>query len=381
MRHDLATFLVIPKGPAAFRRLDNKLSASSIDSVPLLSSPTHQKRGRNVSLYDRRSEVRALLVCLGYDHKGNYKRLFDVFDRLQRNDTSVYHEFTLRKRNGKLRTVHAPDEPLKSIQRRIHLRMLRKERVHRCSAAYIRKYGPVDAARKLCGDLAVLRLDIQDFFPSITEDRVAGLFRDLGIDTHWHGEKSVFMLAKLCCHNGCIVQGAPSSPAISNLICRKLDAQLERLAASWGLRYLRYSDDMFFYSSSEFNGRKLTETAQRIITQHGFELNTQKTRYFAPGAPRRLLGLNTMGETPRIPRTKLRTMRAAFNKAARDPLANREALPRLQGLAGWYKQVHGLDERCREYLQVIRELRRPIALVKIREWLRSHGLLSRLQTR
>jgi len=59
-----------------------------------------------------------------------------------------------------------------------------------------------------------------------------------------------------------------------------------------------------------------------------------------------------------------------------------DALPRLQGLAGWYVQVYGAeDARGREYRHVVRELRMSEGMIKLRQWLRRYGVLGRLQTR
>nr|WP_233475657.1 reverse transcriptase family protein [Bradyrhizobium brasilense] len=89
----------------------------------------------------------------------------------------------------------------------------------------------------------ILNLDIEGFFSAITEGRVSGLMSALGIDG-----RVAEILARICCNEGVLPQGAPSSPIISNMICFRMDKQLQRIAKESRCIYTRYADDVTFSS-------------------------------------------------------------------------------------------------------------------------------------
>src|SRR5205807_7112503 len=104
-----------------------------------------------------------------------------------------------------------------------------------------------------------VNLDVEQFFPTIGQRRIKGMFRSLG-----YGEQVATILSLICsepevreveldsqvyqvaCGSRSLPQGAPSSPAITNILCRGLDARLARIAEGLGFRYTRYADDMTF---------------------------------------------------------------------------------------------------------------------------------------
>ena len=104
--------------------------------------------------------------------------------------------------------------------------------------------------RVTLGKAVVIRLDVADFFPSITRRRVKGIFTSFG-----YSEGVAAVLALLTTddprdgtHDGVagLPQGAPTSPAISNIVCSRLDARLNGLARKHSFDYSRYADDMTF---------------------------------------------------------------------------------------------------------------------------------------
>lgn len=97
----------------------------------------------------------------------------------------------------------------------------------------------------------VVKMDLQDFFPSVHYRRVEGLMNKLG-----YGDLS-YMLARLTTYRtrladgrtvqpGVLPQGAPTSPVIANLSSKGLDGRLTGLAKKWGAKYTRYADDLTF---------------------------------------------------------------------------------------------------------------------------------------
>ena len=78
--------------------------------------------------------------------------------------------------------------------------------------------------------------------------------------------------------NNHAIQGAITSPAISNIIFRSLDIRIEKYCEKIGVHYTRYADDMLFSSESSYiHSYKFTNAIQAIISDKGFYLNRKKT--------------------------------------------------------------------------------------------------------
>ncbi len=247
-----------------------------------------------------------------------------------------------------VREIDIPSLELKGIQRAIHRKVLAEVPVGDATHSYVPGRSILTAAKQLCPAKAVLKVDIQDFFPSITFKRVLGLFKSLDFN-----DKTAFVLTRLTTMDNRIAQGAPTSPTISNLIVRSLDKRLLNLAAKWELGYVRYSDDMFFYKDKNFNHSRLAQIVYEVVKRSGFDANTEKTRYHPNGLPRITLGLLTHGDHPRIPGPQRRVYRSLFFKASRNIHWAYKNQEHLRGVLEWYKSVNGRDDTYLNYRSIL----------------------------
>ena len=174
-------------------------------------------------------------------------RRLDVEKRKLRRLKPQYRDFTIPKRSGGVRRILAPDDELKELQRRILRRLLDRLRTHPAAMGFERKRSIVTNAKAHVGRAAVLRMDLVDFFPSTSARRVGKYFRRIG----WN-RQGARLLVRLCCHEGGLPQGAPTSPRLSNLVNYRLDARLAGMARTFGAVYTRYADDITIsFSDSE----------------------------------------------------------------------------------------------------------------------------------
>lgn len=269
------------------------------------------------------------------------------------NSDQLYFDIEIPKRSSdEKRNISVPITELKGVQREILARILEPIVVNEHAYAYVKSKSVVQAARKLCGVKAVLKADLRNFFPSINSRRVFGLFRSLNFN-----DATAFMLTSLVTYKGALCQGAPTSPTISNILCRNLDQQLTDLTRAWELQYLRYSDDLFFYGASDFKYRDVLGVVTRVVSDNGFTVNGRKTRYYPRGKPRYTLGLETHGRRPKLSRTTLRRYRAMFFKASHNINWAAENVDMLTGCLEWYKSVYGSDDKYMEYQRIIRNIR------------------------
>jgi RNA-directed DNA polymerase len=147
----------------------------------------------------------------------------------------------------------------------------------------------------------LLKIDLKDFFPSIKINWVMQVFKELGYENY-----VAFYLASLCCFDGKLPQGAPSSPAISNIVAIHLDRRLYRLAKKFNLNYSRYADDMAF-SGDKIDGCFIHYVCD-IINNCGFSVNENKIRMYKDRGSKIITGISLATGVPRITRSYRREL-------------------------------------------------------------------------
>ncbi len=216
-----------------------------------------------------------------------------------------YTTFSIPKSNGSLREINAPIPKLMWSQRWILDNILNKIPVSAANTAYTKGSSIIKNAIPHVGANVVLKMDIESFFPSISFERVMSIYLEIG-----YVYSVALLLAKLSCYKGVLPQGAPTSPMLANLICRRLDLRLENLAKKMGFRYTRYADDLTFSGDSLIDG--LSKSVKKIIQSEGFSLSTKKTKVMRRNTSQRVTGLVTNNK-PNIPREYYRKVRAIIH--------------------------------------------------------------------
>jgi retron-type reverse transcriptase len=225
-----------------------------------------------------------------------------------------YRAFEITKANGKKRTIHAPRVFLKTIQRYILDCVLTPLDLHEAACGFRRGFSCATGAKRHVERPFLWNIDLQDFFPSIVKERVAHAFSSIGYPV---GAASV--LASLCCLDGKLPQGAPTSPALANYIFFQVDVRIGEAARIANVVYTRYADDLSFSALEPIN-EDFQQNVSRIIRDAGFRINRGKSRLMGPKCCRQVTGL-TVNEKVCIPRTKRRQLRAWFHNVDKNPAA------------------------------------------------------------
>ncbi len=226
-----------------------------------------------------------------------------------------YARFSIQKSDGKReRAILSPKKKLKAVQRWIHSEILAPalhSSASPCAHGFLPARSILTNASAHVGQEIVVRFDLRDFFPTITRRRVFGLFHAFGYSRLIAGT-----LAQLTTVNGKLPQGAPTSPAISNLICRKLDKRLAGLAKRFHGNYTRYADDLTFSGGNEFklNLPTFIPRLKEILADEDFSLRADKTRFSRKGARQLVTGL-VVNRGLSIPREERRRLRAILHNA------------------------------------------------------------------
>ena len=226
------------------------------------------------------------------------KTLYAVSNNLGKH----YRKASLPKKSGGYRNLSVPDEVLKSIQKRIAEVLLIHMPVSRYAKAYRFGCSTLRNAKHHVGKQVVLKLDILHFFDSIRYSTV----KDKVFPEEIYAEPLRILLTMLCYHKDALPQGAPSSPAITNIILFEFDEYIGQWCRERGIAYTRYCDDMTF--SGDFDPAEVIRFVRLELKKLGFLLNEQKTRIQRPGQQQTVTGI-VVNEKLSIPpdyRRKLR---------------------------------------------------------------------------
>lgn len=186
-----------------------------------------------------------------------------------------YNSFKVKKKSGRgLRSIDAPSHNLKVLQRSIYHKLLKRLNLHQSATAYISGKSIFDNASPHVRQHVVVNIDLKDFFGSISSNRIYRYWRFLG----WDVETST-ILRNICCHNGSLPQGSPTSPALSNLCNQLLDTRLEGVARIRKGKYTRYSDDLTFSFPNDYGIQSgVLRKIYKILRAEGYEIQ-KKNEY------------------------------------------------------------------------------------------------------
>jgi hypothetical protein len=255
---------------------------------------------------------------------------------------SGYVEFAVAKAKGGERLICAPRAELRALQRKILREVLDKLPLHDACHGFRRGRSTLTNAQPHVAAPLVVKTDLKDFFPTIHYRRVVGLFAHYGI-----GLPAATLLARLTTHRprlvdgtvvwpGRLPQGAPTSPALANLVCRRLDHRLARLGERCGAVYTRYADDLTFsFAREDVDLGRFLWWIDQICQQEGFAENTSKRRILRRQGQQRVTGI-VVNEAPHLPRRERQKFRAILHNCRRHGIA-----AEARGRSDFVAYLHG----------------------------------------
>ncbi|MFO0734559.1 MAG: reverse transcriptase family protein [Labilithrix sp.] len=295
-----------------------------------------------------------------------------------RKTSGIHHyvRFAVTKKTGGERIISAPMPRLKKAQRWILDHVLAKPAITDVAHGFAPDRSIVTNARPHVKTAIVVNLDLKDFFPTVTFRRIKGLFEGLG-----YGEEVSTIFALLTSEPDVdeveldgltsfvargprrLPQGSPASPAITNLVCRRMDKRLEGMAAKLGYRFTRYADDLSFSAGAADNANvgKLLRRTRWIVAQEGFRPHEKKTRIFRRGRRQEVTGV-VVNDKPGVPRDVLKRFRALLFQLDKDGpegkrWGNRQGKAVLPSAIGFASYVAMVDpERGKPLLAKAKEI-------------------------
>ena len=248
----------------------------------------------------------------------------------------------MAKASGSLRLIESPKPRLKQTQRRLLDLVLAHIPPHEAAHGFRAGRSVSTFVAPHVGRSVVLKMDLRDFFPSITAARVVAIFLTAG-----YPEGVARLLAGLCTNTvprdvmremqrvapdespegwrsrrlfvqPHLPQGAPTSPALANLCAYRLDARLDGLARAAGARYSRYADDLVFSGDEAFARavRRFRDHVAAITLEEGFVVQHRKTRVMRQGVRQQAAGV-VLNDQPNVPRPDFDALKAILHNCVR----------------------------------------------------------------
>jgi RNA-directed DNA polymerase len=271
-----------------------------------------------------------------------------------------YQRFALPKKTGGERIISAPMPRLKAAQHWVLNNLLQPVELHDAAHGFRPQRSIVSNARPHVAAAVVINLDLQDFFPTLTYRRIKGVFKALG-----YSESAATIFGLLCTEPDTekvlldgktyyvatgarhLPQGAPTSPALTNILCRRLDKRLVKLAEELGFVYTRYADDLTFSATRAedcANIGRLLNCVESIVRHEGFVVHPTKTRVMRQSSQQEVTGI-VVNQKPSIDKTMIKRFRAVLFQIEKDGPDgkhwnnSRDVLASLRGFANYLYMV------------------------------------------
>ena len=276
-------------------------------------------------------------------------------------DKSAYRVFRVRKSSGKgWRELLEPNPELKEKQRHILAWLMAHQiRPSPYAHGFVKDRSIVTNASCHVGKKTIVRIDIHNFFPSITKRQVvAALVKERIL------QKDAEEIAELCTVSDHLPQGAPTSPFLSNIVFKETDYRLAGLARQWKpakgypITYSRYADDLVF-SSDCARLNLIIHAVKAILQDAGFEINPEKTMVQRFSNRQTVTGI-VVNLKPNIARFERRILRAKLHNIKKAILKGEKPQYDSTSIAGtiaYYRSVNPLvGERFKRDLREIQNL-------------------------
>jgi len=263
-------------------------------------------------------------------------------------NNKMYLSFTISKRNGKRRWIDAPQKDLKEIQQKILYDILYQVAPSSAAFGFIKNRNAIDGAKKHLTNKLLLELDLENYFTNINYGMViSGFYYVLNSinDRNKKGDSfdvknDAKVLAAICTYKGVLPQGAPTSPALANIITKPLDADLILISNKFKVTYSRYADDLTFsHQDLNFDIDAFMVNIKTIIKFNGFKVNNNKTRILRPHRRQQITGV-VINDKLSISKPYYRNTRAAIHNIKLNKVKiTTKYLQKLKGRIEWIRNI------------------------------------------
>lgn len=256
-----------------------------------------------------------------------------------------YKVYKIPKKTGGFRTICDPNDST-----RMYLYSLKEifdnycdPMYHNDSYAYVHGRRTLDAVKRHQANesLWFMKTDFSKFFDSFTKNGFMDLITRIAPFCYVDRELLAKVLDK-CFYNGCLPQGSPMSPTLTNIVMIPFDVKMHSVADRMGLVYTRYCDDILFSSKNRFEPAKVQELLNQVIaeTSMPLKIKPQKTRYGSRKGRNWNLGLMLNADNKiTVGHETKKQFKAAMHRMIMSESEDRGNIREIRGLLSYYKSV------------------------------------------
>ena len=296
-----------------------------------------------------------LLNCK--DEKKYIKTIYSLSNNIENN----YKIYNIKKKNGKLRKIYEPNSILKHIQRRILENILNNKSISIYAKAYHKGISLKDNALPHLNKDVILKLDIKNFFESISFFNVY----ESSFSIEYFPKSVGMILTYLCTYDNHLTQGSPTSAYISNLVMKEFDEDIGNWCTNNNINYTRYSDDMTF--SGNFNPSEVINLVRNNLSKLGLEINNDKIHVIRKSSRQSVTGI-VVNEKIQVSikyRKDIRQEMYYINKyglknhlkVKNIKMNHKNYLNKLYGKILYVLQINSSDKEFIEYKEIIKKLK------------------------
>ncbi len=232
--------------------------------------------------------------------------------------TCFYNEIVIFQKNKK-RILHEPILELKYIQKfilhNILYNSIEKYALNSCVTGFMKHKSILMNAEPHLGKIAIIKMDIKDFFPSISRSLIYNIFKKHNKFNYEYA----YILSHLVTYNNCLPQGAPTSPFLANICAKGIDYRINNLIRiinkkkNMNISYTRYADDITISFDKEFNYDYIVNTVTDIIFDEGFYPNFKKTKIIKKNQCQKVTGIVVNNTIPSIEKKEREKIKFILN--------------------------------------------------------------------
>lgn len=261
-----------------------------------------------------------------------------------------YKTYYIKKTSGKKeRLIASPNYEIKAIQSWILRNYLEKIVVNDRATGFVHGRSIKLNANFHLGQKFLLCLDIRNFFPSISKDKIYTVLKD-----ELKEDFLATFISELCTFNSTLPQGGVTSPALSNIIFKPQDEKITKLCNETNVNYSRYADDLCFSSNYFKNLIDLVPKIREILNKSGFALNDDKTRFMSGKHKIVVTGLYLNSGRITVGRERKRIVRAALHSY----YVKKDSNINLNEIYGMISFISGIEKdykkKISNYIEVLK---------------------------
>lgn len=314
---------------------------------------------------DYRDDCNNFLLSLNLIKCNDKDKYIKTIYSISNNGENNYKIYKIKKKNNKYRTIYEPNKILKYIQRQILNNILNTKDISKYATAYHKGISLKDNVKVHVNKDIILKLDIKNFFESIS----FGDVYNSCFSIEYFPKPVGMLLTYLCTYNDHLTQGSPTSSYISNLVMKDFDEELGSWCEENNISYTRYSDDMTF--SGNFNPSELIIKVKRMLHKLSLDLNDDKTHVVYKSARQDVTGI-TVNEKIQVNIKYRKNIRQEIYYIKKYGLVShldrcnnicdkKKYLDSLYGKILYVLQINGNDKEFIEYKDYINKLKKTIS--------------------